>query len=106
MKGLLKGLAIVAMVSALAACGEPTLDTSSDQAMKESVQKIMSELPADQKKQFKTTLTAMYTLAIFGRAAQGGTAAEGKALIDKKLNGKTAKEIFAIADEVRKKMKQ
>ena len=57
MKNILKTLALGVMITLLTACGEPKLDTSSDEAMKASIQKIMAELSPEEQENFKKTIT-------------------------------------------------
>ena len=98
-------LALVAsVVFMLAGCGEPTLDTSSDEAMKESVQEIMADLSEEDQKRFKKTLTGIYMLAALSSMGDGNSE-DAKAKINAKLDGKTAEEVFQFAEEIKKKMK-
>lgn len=103
MNNMLKLVLAITTILMLSACGKPTLDTSSDEAMKESVQKIMADLSKDDQEKFKKTLTGIYMLGAL--ASLGSDNAEdAKAKINAKLNGKTAEEVFQLADELKQKM--
>ncbi|MEM5574407.1 DUF6694 family lipoprotein [Salmonella enterica subsp. enterica serovar Typhi] len=43
---------VIAFALLLTACDKPKIDASSDQSMKESIQKVRESLPADKKAQF------------------------------------------------------
>lgn len=43
---------VIALALLLTACDKPKIDASSDQSMKESIQKVRESLPADKKAQF------------------------------------------------------
>ncbi len=105
MKTITKSLLVGIMVLSLLGCGGPTLDTSSESARKESAQKMVSELtsPAE-KAAFKKALSGIYVVGMF--ATLGGKISEEEAVakIDAKVNGKTVKEIMALAAELKQAM--
>jgi len=105
MKNILKTLALGVMITLLTACGEPKLDTSSDEAMKASIQKIMAELSPEEQENFKKTITGIYMLGAMASLGNDVSADQANAKINAKLDGKTAKEVFIMADEIREKMK-
>jgi len=104
MNNLFKLVLAIATIIMLSGCWKPTLDTSSDETMKESVQKIMADLSKDDQKRFKETLTGIYMIGAL--ASLGGDAEDVKEKINAKLNGKTAEEIFQFADELKQEMKK
>jgi len=105
MEKILKTLAFGVMITLLTACGDPKLDTSSDEAMKASIQKIMAELSPEEQEGFKKTITGIYMLGAMASLGNDVSADQAKAKINEKLDGKTAKEVFIMADEIRAKMK-
>jgi hypothetical protein len=105
MNKTLKILALGLAISLLTACGEPKLDTSSDEAMKASLQEIMAELSQEEQEKFKKTIVGIYMLAAMASLGNDITADEAKSKINERLNGKTAKEVFIMADEIKAKMK-
>ncbi|MFD2177802.1 DUF6694 family lipoprotein [Veronia pacifica] len=105
MKKILKTLAFGAMVTLLTACGEPTLDTSSDKAMKASIQEIMTQLSQEEKTKFKNSIKQIYVVGTMSSFGTGESPEQARAKVGEKLNGMTAEEIFALADEIKAKMK-
>ena len=110
-KRLAAALSCAALVAALAACGdgETRLDGSSREALQKSAQKVIKSLPADKQKKFGeaigTVLLAGVEETTFSVLRQG--TAEAMKEIHKKtlerLDGKTADEVIALAEELRKK---
>ncbi len=90
----------------LVACGgDPTLDTSSKETMKLSMQEMMVKLSPEDQKKLQESVTGLYMIeAISSMGKKDGEQIQKE--VGAKLNGKTAKEIFAMAEEVRKKMKK
>ena len=105
MSKLLKYLSITLLVSLLTACGDPKLDTSTDETMKSSVQNMMSELSPEDKNKFKKTITGIYMIGALSSIRSNKSPEEIKASINSKLNGKTVVEIFEMADKIREKIK-
>lgn len=103
MKNLFKLVFVIATIFMLSGCGKPTLDTSSDVAMKNSVQKIMAELSKDDQERFKKSLARIYMLGAIASLG-GGNAEDAKEKINAKLDGKTAEEVFQLAYELKQKM--
>ncbi len=104
MKNTLKIFVLGAVISLLTACGEPKLDTSSDETMTASIQEIMGELSIEDQEKFEKTIMGIYVLTAMSSFGNDVSPEEAKAKIDEELNGKTAKEIFAIADEIKAEM--
>ncbi|OOE57263.1 DUF6694 family lipoprotein [Salinivibrio sp. IB282] len=101
MNNLFKILLAIATILMLSGCGKPTLDTSSDETMKESVQKIMTDLSKEDQERFKKTLTGIYMGTL---ASLDGDAEDAKEEVNENLHGKTAEEVFQYADELKQKM--
>lgn len=102
----IKFLALGFAISLLAACGEPKLDTSTDETMKSSVQNIMAELSPEDQEKFKKTITGIYMIGALASMGEGKSTEEIKESINSKLDDKTAIEIFEVADEIRQKMNE
>ena len=105
MKKIFKTLALGLMISLLTACGEPKLDTSSEETMKASIKNIMAELSPEEQNKFKKTLTGIYMLGAMAHLGDSASAEEAQAKVNAKLDGKTAKEGFTMAEEIRERMK-
>ena len=88
----------------LTACGDPTLDGSSDEAMKKSVQIILEELPDEKKERFKEILSGIYELGTLAYEGSNQSKDEVQAIINSKLEGKTANDIFYMIDEIKEGM--
>jgi hypothetical protein len=97
----------------LVACSDPKMDASSDQTMKESMEKMATALPADKKQEFEEAV-ANVILSIVGTEPPSGetsiSAMEEKLEAVRKethvkLHGKTAREIIAMAEEFRENTK-
>lgn len=100
MNKLVKVTLTMATIFMLAGCGKPTLDTSSEEALKASVQEIMADLSKEDQQKFQKSLGGIYMLGAL--ASLGNSDAEDAAAkINAKLDGKTAEEIFEMADELR-----
>lgn len=94
----------VTLTLLLSGCSEPTLDTSSKQALSDSGKEIMATLSEEDQERFKETIAGIYMLGAFASLGNDGNMDEIKARIDEKLHGKTAEEIFQIADEIEQQM--
>jgi hypothetical protein len=94
-------------VCASFACSSPRIDTSSDDKMKSSIERVRSSLPEDRRAKFDAAIATVGMSNIdFGRAMAdamtGKTPNADRMLGDVKtaLNGKTADEIIAAADKI------
>lgn len=96
---------LVVLVTALAACSAPTIDGSSDQAARESAQRVRESLPEGQRDDFDNALMAVTMHSAFGDkslleiAASNPEQAKANALA--RLDGKTAEEVIKMADAIR-----
>ncbi|MDM8536925.1 hypothetical protein QUF70_09250, partial [Desulfobacterales bacterium HSG17] len=73
-------------------CGESKIDTSTDEAMRSSIEKVRESLPADMRKHFNE---AMLTVAIGDNSNIEPSDINER--MKAKLNGKTGLEIIAEA---------
>ncbi len=95
-------LVLFAAAALLVTGCEPTIDASSEESVKTSIKQVKESLPEDRQKEFQD---AVATVA-FSDADMGAMMAglqDGESLIDAaktKLDGKSADEIFAMAEEV------
>jgi hypothetical protein len=83
-----------------AGCGKPTIDTSSDEAIRASSQKVRESLPDSKRAEFDKALQILAFSQIdmrdlFAEGAVGAGALDGK--IRGSLDGKTAEEVMAEA---------
>jgi len=97
---------LIAAAIALSACNEgaPTLDTSSDEAMKASIQRMAEHLPEDKKQALSKAVVALTLGAAVNSGGILGAAEATKqpnfmSTAAAPLKGKSADEIIKIADE-------
>lgn len=93
------------LVIALVACSKPTIDTSTDEAMKASIEKVRNSLSEERKAKFDEAMKVVaFSNLDFKELFAGGAAAasslEGK--MKQSLQGKTAEDIIAQAESVKK----
>lgn len=84
---------------------EPRIDASSEEALQASVQEVKKSLPEDKQEAFEKALLTI-SFADLNLGAMMAGLQNDKTLIEgarEKLNGKTAAEIFALAEEIQKK---
>ncbi|MDP0589295.1 MAG: hypothetical protein QS748_08945 [Candidatus Endonucleobacter bathymodioli] len=113
MKNITKIFVFGLAISLLAACGEPelgtysykTLDTSSEETKETSFQEIMDELSPEKQREFQKALAGIVVFSIMSSHGSDVSEDEAQAKMNKKINGKTAKEIVIMADEMKEKMK-
>jgi hypothetical protein len=105
MKALPKLLAAIVLAGTLIACGgQPKLDASSDEAWETSLEQMMAELSPEQQNQLEddfTTIIMVGTINAFSQGLDQGTDSFEEHLLSL-LDGKTAEEINATANELRK----
>ena len=91
----------------LTACdGDPTLDTSSKEAMTSSMQKMMLKLSKKDQRKLQQTVTGIYMAEALANIGKKINSEQLQKKISAKLDGKTAEEIFEMGEDMRKKMKQ
>lgn len=96
-------VAIAVLVLVLAGCGKPTIDGSSTEAMKKSIEEVQATLEGEKREKFDKALQVLVFSGLNFKdlmaAGQGGTGAI-ESDMRKKLDGKTADEVIAEADKV------
>lgn len=92
----------LAAVLTLSACGEPALDTSSEEAMSESVHAILAGLPEDAQEEFKDAMQTVLVLGMLSRTMAGKTADEARAELFGQIDGKSAAEVIELAREMKR----
>lgn len=105
----LKLVAVTLIVIAVAACSDPKIDASSDQTMKQSVEKVRASLPEAKRSQFDEALRVLAFSEIsmkdlFAEGAAGVGNIEGK--VRQSLDGKTGQEVIAQAEQMKAERKQ
>lgn len=95
--------AMLCIALALAGCGEPKLDGSSEAAMKASAQKVAEKLSPEKRQKFQEAFTLIALQGLdFKAIMKGEVSSEGAAANSMaSLNGKTADEVIAQADAIR-----
>lgn len=93
-----KYLLIVMFTSLITACGSPELNTSTDETIMSSMQDIMSELSPEDQEKFLISLTEIYMNSAMSSIGSNKSPEEMKLSVNSKLDGKTAKEIFDLAN--------
>lgn len=86
-------------------CTQPRIDTSSDERMKESIEKVRNSLGDDERKKFDEALQAIASsqITIEGLFQQGLTGVGSfQAKTKEALNGKTATEVIEAGREIYK----
>jgi len=76
-----------------------------EEAMEASIEKIMAELSPDKQKDLLEAFVDIYMLGEMDSFGNEVSASDVKAKTDAKLNGKTAREVFILANEIREKLK-
>lgn len=90
-----KILPIIILSVFLSGCGEATMDTSSKEAIGQSMAKMQKDMSAsDKEKMNKVVVQVMFQSGFAGK-----TDAERDELLKSKLDGKTAKEIIAMGEK-------
>ena len=90
--------------SFIAAKSEPVLDTSSSEAMKRSIESILSFLPPEDQKKFNETITGIYLSHILQLRGKNVSFDQSQFQLNEKLDGKTAQEIFQISDLIQHRL--
>jgi tetratricopeptide (TPR) repeat protein len=90
----------------VAGCGKPTIDTSSDENMKESIEKVKTSLPDEQKDDFEEALQIVafsgIDLSDFFATSQADTGATERKMKES-LNGKTGEQVIKLAASIKAK---
>jgi len=100
-------IGIFFLLLTMVACNSetPTFDTSSKETKKQSIQMMAATMKPDERMRLQKVLAGIYTIGAL--ASLGGKQSEEEifSLIDSKLNGKTAVEIFTFANELKRRLK-
>lgn len=110
---LLKIILLAFGLSLLAACGQPTVDGSSEEATKKSIEKISKSLSEEEQKKFQQAVMVIaFSQAMsgmdMGKLMRGESPDpdEIQAKVRERLNGKTAQEIIAEGERIRVEMEK
>lgn len=97
-------MTIINVILLLAGCGQPTVDTSSDEAMKSSIEKVKASLPEERREKFEDAIKRVafndLDFADLFQASQFDTGAVERK-IKESLSGKTGEEIIVLAEQIR-----
>lgn len=108
MKNQIRVAFVVAIVG-LAGCGDPTIDASSDESMKQSMQEVREALPAEKRAEFDEALRvlAFSQFNMKDMFTQGiNVTGNIESSIRESLDGKTAQEVIAEAERIRSDRKE
>ncbi|WP_223579720.1 DUF6694 family lipoprotein [Kangiella taiwanensis] len=96
MKKITYLLIACAMTLLLTACGAPTIDASSEQAMQESMEEITKDMTEAEKTEF-----GMAIMAVSMKVAMSnmGNPEKAEEAVQDALDGKTAEEIIEMSKE-------
>jgi len=103
-----RSLSVGVAVLFLMGCSDPTIDASSDESMKESIDKVRDSLPESERKEFDDSIQILAFSQIdmkdlFAAGATGAGNLEGK--VRDSLDGMTAEQVISEADRVRAERK-
>ncbi len=105
MKKLMAYCSAVMFSLMLAGCGEPTVDASSQEAMKASAETILEQLPEEKKVEFQQAFAGIVVMVGMKAAFQGKDEAAVQDAMSEAVDGKTADEIIAYAKELKAQAK-
>jgi len=95
-------ISCVAMVLALACAGGASrIDASSSESTEASIERIQNGLSEEKRDQFSVALATVIAHALGGGYRDVGDTPEGRARVRAALNGKSADEIIAAAEQIR-----
>lgn len=106
MKRNLRILAIALMAVFMAACsgGEPTMDTSTDEAMEASYTEIAESLSDDRRQEFEEALSSVYMEGALNHMESDMSEDEIMDRINEDVHGKTADDIISMAEDSEKRI--
>ncbi|MDF1762211.1 MAG: hypothetical protein P1U57_02280 [Oleibacter sp.] len=102
MKLITEILTIYILSYFLVGCGEPTLDTSSKESLKSSLNIMSEKLPKDKAEELRKNVQALVSLYGLKTMVKGQSEQEFIKAISKELDGKTADEIFKLSADIKK----
>lgn len=98
-----KALFFALSVLFIVGCSNPRVDTSSDEKMKASIEKVRASLPEEEKVQFDEALQILaFKDFNFGDIMNPAGPANIEAKMKESINGKTGAEIIDAAEQVKK----
>lgn len=94
---------VISLCVLFAGCGAPSIDTSSDESMKQSIEKVRQSLPEAKRKDFDEAVSTMMLSNINMESVMAGAAARAnmEARIKESINGKTGEQIIDEATHIR-----
>lgn len=96
----------LAVILALSGCDQPRIDTSSDENMKSSIQKVRASLPEDKRESYDDALKVVafshLNLRDLMQAGMTKNTVGIEAQMKSDLSGKTGDEVISYAEKVRK----
>lgn len=107
-KTLLLLLLSVTLIT-LSGCSDPKIDTSSDESMKASIEKVRQSLPQEKKKVFDEAIQvlAMSQLNLKDLFTQGAAGVSNTEIkMKESISGKTGSEVIAEAERVKQERKE
>lgn len=90
-------LLLIIIIVTLYGCGEPTIDTTTDETMATSIEAVKQALPLDKQKEFEEAilLLSMSEIDFTALLTQGSEAGENlEKKVRAKLNGKTGQQVI------------
>jgi hypothetical protein len=98
---LRRTLAVAALV--MPACGAPTIDGSSPEAVKASIEQIERELSSDDRREFEGAVRFVVADALAANLefGAGSTADDVNRRVIERLEGKTARDVIVLVEEIR-----
>src|SRR5437016_4001370 len=95
-------LLLLAILSA--ACAKPRIDTTTDETLKRSVERVRASLPEARRSAFDTALQSVFFGQLDFAKLMTGAAGAASVQADFKtaLNGKTGEEVIAYAEDLKK----
>jgi hypothetical protein len=98
---LRRTLAAAALV--MPACGAPTIDGSSPEAVKASIEQVERELSVDDRREFEGAVRFVVADALAANLefGAGSTADDVNRRVIEQLEGKTARDVIALVEEIR-----
>lgn len=96
------GLVGLLLIGALG-CGDPTIDTSTDAAMEESVAEVRESLDPELRARFDTAMMTVGMSGVSVETLMAGEAGSASLVsqVKGKLEGRTGEEVIAMADSIR-----
>ncbi len=104
-----KLLLLPVLMLVVAGCSDPTIDASTDESMKASIETVRESLPQEQRAKFDDALKILAFSQIdlkglFAEGASGAGSTKGK--MKDTLNGKTGEEVIAEAERIKRERKE